>query len=165
MSKSITVLGVGNLLRTDEGVGVHAVRALTERYANAMSNVEFLDGGTLGLNLLPFIEDAISLLILDAVDSGKTAGTVIEIPREAIPRFGGIKLSEHQVTLQEVLGLARIRGHLPARMILIGMQPADLSTGDSLSPTAADALPEMLARAEAVLREWTLAPPKEEKEV
>ncbi len=160
MSKSITVLGVGNLLRTDEGVGVHAVRALSERHDKILPDVEFLDGGTLGLNLLPYIEDATALLLLDAVDSGKTPGTVIEIPRDAIPRFGGIKLSEHQVTLQEVLGLARIRGHLPARMILIGMQPADLSTGDSLSPTADGALPEMLAKAEAVLRKWALAPPR-----
>jgi hydrogenase maturation protease len=165
MTKRITVLGVGNLLRTDEGVGVHAVRALVERHGAAMPEVEFLDGGTLGLNLLPYIEDAVSLLILDAVDSGKAPGKVTEISRDAIPRFGGIKLSEHQVTLQEVLGLARIRGHLPAQMVLIGMQPADLSTGDSLSPTAADALQEMLARAEEVLREWALPPPEEAKEL
>ncbi len=157
MAKPITVLGVGNLLRTDEGVGVHAVRELTGRHPE-MTDVEFLDGGTLGLNLLPFIEEAASLLILDAVDSGSPPGTVIELAADAIPQFAGIKLSEHQVTLQEVLGLARIRGRFPRRMILIGMQPADLATGDSLSPVAAAALPEMVASAERVLAEWSPPP-------
>ena len=161
MSQSITVLGVGNLLRTDEGVGVHAVRALAQRHSAAMPDVEFLDGGTLGLNLLPYIEEADALLIFDAVDCGSPPGTLIELDGDAIPRYAGIKLSEHQVTLQEVLGLARIRGRLPVRMILIGMQPADLSTGDSLSPAAAAALPAMLEKAEAMLREWTLTPLEE----
>jgi hydrogenase maturation protease len=158
MSNRITVLGVGNLLRMDEGVGVHAVRALEQRHREDMPEVDFLDGGTLGLNLLPFIEEASSLLILDAVDFGAQPGTTIELTGDSIPRFTGIKLSEHQVTLQEVLGLAQIRGRLPDRMMLIGMQPADLGTGASLSPTAAGALAEMLAKAEAVLQEWMKPP-------
>ena len=158
MTKRITVLGVGNLLRTDEGVGVHAVRALADRHREDMPEVDFLDGGTLGLSLLPYVEESTSLLLLDAVDFGKPPGTISEIVGDSIPRFAGIKLSEHQITLQEVLGLAQIRGHLPARMILIGMQPADLSTGDSLSPVATGALLEMLDRAEAVLREWRPSP-------
>ena len=128
MTKRITVLGVGNLLRTDEGVGVHAVRALAGRHREDMPEVDFLDGGTLGLNLLPFIEEAISLLILDAVDADASPGTVIELSGESIPQYAGIKLSEHQVTLQEVIGLARFRGRLPERMVLIGIQPADLGT-------------------------------------
>jgi hydrogenase maturation protease len=158
MAKAVTVLGVGNLLRTDEGVGVHAVRALEERHREDMPDVDFLDGGTLGLNLLPYIEDASALLILDAVDYGSPPGTVIELAEDTIPQFAGIKLSEHQVTLQEVLGLARIRGRYPPKMLLIGMQPADLGTGDTLSPVASAALPEMLARAEKVLVEWSSTP-------
>jgi hydrogenase maturation protease len=154
MAKAVTVLGVGNLLCTDEGVGVHAVRALAERHRDDAPDVEFLDGGTLGLNLLPFIEDSSSLLILDAVDRGAPPGTVIELAGDAIPQYAGIKLSEHQVTLQEVLGLARIRGRLPPRMLLVGMQPADLGTGDTLSPVATAALPEIVARAEKTLGEW-----------
>jgi hydrogenase maturation protease len=154
MTKRITVLGVGNLLLTDEGVGVHAVRALAERHSEDMPEVEFLDGGTLGLNLLSFVEDTPSLLLLDAVDFGQTPGTVSTLEGDSIQRFAGIKLSEHQVTLQEVLGLAQIRGRLPGRIMLIGMQPAILATGDSLSPTASAALPEMLAKAETMLRSW-----------
>jgi hydrogenase maturation protease len=156
MTKRITVLGVGNLLRTDEGVGVHGVRALSDRHREDMPEVEFLDGGTLGLNLLPYVEESSSLLILDAVDCGYPPGTVIELEGDSIPRFAGIKLSEHQVTLQEVLGLAQIRGRLPERMMLIGIQPADLETGDSLSATVSATLPEMLAKAEATLRSWSV---------
>ena len=156
MTKSITVLGVGNLLRTDEGVGVHAVRALADRHRQDMPEVEFLDGGTLGLSLLPYVEGAASLLLLDAVDFGKPPGTVSELEGDSIPRFAGIMLSEHQITLQEVLGLAQIRGRLPNRMMLIGMQPADLETGDSLSATVSATLPEMLAKAEATLRSWSV---------
>ncbi|MGB7540171.1 MAG: HyaD/HybD family hydrogenase maturation endopeptidase [Anaerolineales bacterium] len=154
MAKAVTILGVGNLLRTDEGVGVHAVRALAGRHREDMPDADFLDGGTLGLNLLSYIEEAKSLLILDAVDRGAPPGSVIELDGDSIPQYAGIKLSEHQVTFQEVLGLARIRGRFPPRMMLIGMQPADLGTGDRLSPVAAAALPEMLARAEAVLNSW-----------
>jgi hydrogenase maturation protease len=140
----------------DEGVGVHAVRALAQRHQEDMPDVDFLDGGTLGLNLLPYVEEANLLLIIDAVDCNSPPGTVIELEGDSIPRFSGIKLSEHQVTLQEVLGLAQIRGHLPARMILIGMQPADLETGDLLSATVSAALPEMLEKAEAALRSWSV---------
>jgi hydrogenase maturation protease len=154
MAKAVSVLGVGNLLRTDEGVGVHAVRVLAGRRRDDSPDVDFLDGGTLGLNLLPYVEEASSLLILDAIDGGYSPGTVIELAADAIPLFAGIKLSEHQVTLQEVLGLARIRGRFPLRLMLIGMQPGDLATGDVLSPIAAAALPEMVARVEKVLAEW-----------
>lgn len=155
MAKPVTVLGVGNLLRTDEGVGVHAVRALSEKHRADLPEAEFLDGGTLGLNLLLYIEQAESLLILDAVDGGAPPGTLIQLSGDAIPQYAGIKLSEHQVTLQDVLGLARVRGRMPKRLALVGMQPASLETGDTLSATAAAALPEMLEKAEAVLREWT----------
>lgn len=158
MADRITVLGVGNILRMDEGVGVHAVRALDLRHRGNMPEVDFLDGGTLGLNLLPYVEEAAALLILDAVDSGSSPGTVIELSGNSIPKYSGIKLSEHQVTLQEVLGLAQIRGRLPARMMLIGIQPADLNTGDMLSPIVSAALPEMLEKAETVLRMWCVLP-------
>jgi hydrogenase maturation protease len=157
MAKELTVLGVGNFLRMDEGIGVHAVRALADR-SGGSKNVDFLDGGTLGLNLLPFIEGARSLLILDAVDAGLPPGTVIELMGDAIPQYAGIKLSEHQVTLREVLGLARVRGRLPTRMMLIGMQPAKTDAGDSLSATAAAVLPAILDMAAQVIQDWTPSP-------
>ena len=149
------VLGIGNTLNTDEGVGVHAVALLKEALGNPLS-IEFLDGGTLGLNLLPLVEEAQHLVLLDAVNAGAQGGTVIELRRDEIPLFAGVRMSQHQLTFQEVLGLAQVRGKLPAYLHLIGVQPEDLSVGVGLSVVVAKAVPRVLNRAEAVLREWNL---------
>ena len=149
------VLGIGNTLNTDEGVGVHAL-PLLQQALGTLSAIEFLDGGTLGLNLLPLVEETEHLLLLDAVDAGESPGTVVELRRDEIPLFAGVKLSQHQLTFQEVLGLAHIRGKLPRHVHLIGVQPADLSVGMGMSDVVQRAIPSVLKRAEAVLKEWGL---------
>jgi hydrogenase maturation protease len=149
------VLGLGNILNRDEGVGVHALRAL-EAQLGRQAGVEFVDGGVLGLNLLPLVEECSHLLILDAADAGQAPGTLVELERDEIPLYSGVKLSQHQVTFQEVLALAKIRDGLPPYLHLIGVQPADLSIGLDLSPTAAATIPHVLERASAVLRSWGL---------
>ncbi len=150
------VLGLGNTLNRDEGLGVHAVKALEARLGEAARQVEFLDGGVLGLNLLPWVEECSHLLVLDAINARKEPGTMIELKRDEIPLYSGIRLSDHQITFQEVLGLANFRGCLPEHLHLIGAQPADLSIGVVLSPEIDTVLPKILERAEAVLREWGL---------
>lgn len=149
----VLVLGIGNILNTDEGVGVFAARALREKYPNP-TQFTIEDGGTLGLNLLPMVDDATHLLILDAVDAAKPPATVIEMHGNEIPLFGGAKLSEHQITFQEVLGLAMLRNRLPTTLHLIGVQPTDLSVGVGLSDAVSNVLPEVIRRAEAVLKHW-----------
>jgi hydrogenase maturation protease len=150
------VLGLGNTLNRDEGVGVHAVERLKAGLGNRAGLVELLDGGVLGLNLLPLVEAAGHLLVLDAIDARRPPGTLLELRREEIPLYAGIKMSQHQVTFQEVLGLANIRGKLPPYLHLIGVQPADLSIGTDLSPTVTAVMPRIIARATAVLVEWGL---------
>ncbi len=150
------VLGIGNTLNHDEGLGVHALQALAQRLGEVDGELELLDGGTLGLNLLMLVEDASHLLVLDAVNVGKTPGTVAELAKEQIPLFSGIMMSEHQITFQQVLGLASIRGNLPERLHLVGAQPEDMTIGVGLSPVIENAMPEILTRAERVLREWQL---------
>jgi hydrogenase maturation protease len=150
------VLGLGNTLNRDEGLGVHAVKALEAHLGGAGAQVEFLDGGVLGLNLLPWVEECSHLLVLDAIQAGKAPGTLVELQRDEVPLHSGIRLSDHQVTFQEVLGLAGFRGHLPEHLHLIGAQPADLSIGAGLSPVIHAVLPRLLARAESVLRAWGL---------
>ena len=150
------VLGLGNTLNRDEGLGVHALKPLEASLADRAPEVEFLDGGVLGLNLLPWVDEASHLLVLDAINVRKEAGTVIEVKRDEIPLYTGMKLSDHRDTFQEVLGLANFRGHLPAQLYMVGAQPDDLSVGVDLSPAITDVLPQILARAEAVLREWKL---------
>jgi hydrogenase maturation protease len=147
------VLGLGNILNRDEGVGVHALRAL-EDHLGQQPCVELVDGGVLGLNLLPLVEECSHLLILDAVDAGRPPGTLVELGRDEIPLYSGVKLSQHQVTFQEVLALAKIREGLPPYLHLLGVQPADLSIGLELSRAVAPAIPHVVERAGAVLRGW-----------
>lgn len=149
------ILGIGSLLNTDEGVGIHAIRALQQR--KAVGDFEMLDGGTLGLNLLPLVEEASHLIVLDAIDGHKEPGTLIELAREEVPLFNTIKMSQHQLLFQEVLALAQVRGHLPEHLTLLGIQPADLNVGVSLSPQVAPTLPQLVEHAEQLAEEWSRA--------
>ena len=154
-AKRKVVLGLGNTLNRDEGLGVEALKRLDTQLGEQVE-VELLDGGVLGLNLLMIVEECSHLLILDAINAGKPAGTVVELRKEQIPLYAGVKLSQHQITFQEVLGLANMRGFLPEHLHLIGIQPEDLSIGLELSPVVESALPEVMARAWAVLEGWGL---------
>jgi hydrogenase maturation protease len=149
------VLGLGNTLNKDEGVGVHALTALEAQLGEA-GTLEFVDGGVLGLNLLPWVEETSHLLILDAINARKVPGTVIEMTGEEIPMYTGIKMSDHQITFQEVLGLAKFRQKLPPYLHLIGAQPLDLSIGLDLSPEIAAVIPEITQRAAQRLSVWGL---------
>lgn len=150
------VLCLGNTLNGDDGLGVHCLDPLRERLKDSPA-VDVLDGGVLGLDLLPIVEASSHLLILDAVDARRPPGTIVELAKDEIPLFSRIKLSWHQVTFQEVLELAVARGNLPAHLHLVGAQPADTSTGFGLSPVIARLVPEIVDRAVAVLKQWGLA--------
>jgi hydrogenase maturation protease len=152
-SKRKVVLGLGNILNKDEGLGVQALKLLDAQLGE-QSEFELLDGGVLGLNLLMIVEECSHLLILDTVNVGKPAGTVVELTKEQIPLYSGIQLSQHQITFQEVLGLAKIRGYLPEYLHLIGIQPEDISTGLDLSQIVKSSLPDVVSRALIVLDSW-----------
>jgi len=150
----VLVLGIGNLLNADEGVGVHAVRSLEAEFGERYPEVAFLDGGTLGLNLLPLVEDATHLLLLDCVNAGQPEATIVELTKDQIPLYSGVKMSQHQTTFQEVLGLAMLRGHLPEHLHLIGIQPVSLEIGTDLTPAVQTVLPDMIDRAATRLSTW-----------
>jgi hydrogenase maturation protease len=149
------ILGLGNTLNRDEGLGVHALQFVRHQL-ELPPEIELIDGGTLGLNLLPLVEECSHLLLLDAANAGQTPGALIELRRDQIPLYAGIKLSQHQITFQEVLGLANMRGHLPGHLHLIGVQPVDLSIGLELSPLVAAQMPQAIKRVAALLHEWNL---------
>lgn len=151
------VLCIGNILNRDEGLGVHALALLAPKLAGR-SGVELVDGGVRGLDLLPLVESCSHLLVLDAADTGRPPGVVVELARDEIPLFGGVKMSEHQITFQEVLGLASVRGKLPPFLHLLGVQPADVSVGVEMSPVVAAVIPHVCDRALAILAGWDLAP-------
>lgn len=155
-------MGLGNTLNKDEGLGVFAVKAL-ETYLNENlkdslpSDIEFLDGGALGLNLLPWVEESSHLLVLDSMISRHSvSGQVMELAKDEIPLYRNIKMSDHQITFQEVLGLAKFRGKFPENLHLVGAQPVDMSIGYGVSPEIKAVMPEIIDRAIRVLTEWGL---------
>jgi len=154
--KRKVVLGLGNLINKDEGVGIHAVYRMRS-FLGPIPGVEWVDGGVSGLDLLALVEDCSHLLVLDAIDAGLPAGTMIELDKEQIPRFMGIKLSQHQVSFQEVLALANWRDKLPSYLNLIGIQPADITLGLDLSPVVQTGLLKMSQYAKNVLSRWEIS--------
>jgi hydrogenase maturation protease len=151
------VMGLGNTLNKDEGLGVHALALLEKELADRAPEVEFVDGGALGLNLLSWVEEASHLLVLDSVVSRfSLPGQVMELERDEIPLYRNIKMSDHQITFQEVLGIAKIRNHFPEYLHLVGAQPVDMNIGYGMSPEIEAVIPQILERAERVLREWGL---------
>lgn len=147
------VLGVGNILNRDEGLGVNALRLLADRMPDGGS-VEAVDGGVLGLSLLPLVEECDRLLVLDAVDRGAPPGTFVELDRDEIPLLAGVKMSQHQITMQEVLGLAQVRGTLPRVLRLVGLQPEDMSIGLEMSDAVTTALGTVVDRAAEIVTAW-----------
>jgi hydrogenase maturation protease len=154
----ILALGIGNILWADEGFGVRAMEALRQAY-RFPPPVRFLDGGTQGLYLLPYVKGAKRLLVFDAIDYGLPPGTVKVVRDEDIPAYMGIrKMSLHQSSFQEVLALAMLSGQLPESMLLIGVQPEDVSDyGGSLRESVRARLPEALSLALETLGNWGAA--------
>lgn len=147
------VVGVGSPLMGDDGLGLVVLDRLRDR--SFEPRVELLDGGTWGMNLLPFIESARRLLILDAVMAGsEKEDRVVRIEGEAIPRFFGTKLSPHQIDLREVLALAELRGTLPPDTVVLGLPPGSVEMRAGLSASVTSALPDLEAAALAQLRAW-----------
>jgi len=125
-AKRILVLGIGNILWADEGFGVRCVEALNAGW-HFPPQVELMDGGTQGLYLLPYVQEADCLLVFDAVDYGDTPGTMREVVGDQVPRFmGAKKMSLHQTGFQEVLMAAELTDKLPGELVLIGVQPEEL---------------------------------------
>lgn len=155
--KKIIVLGLGNILNRDEGAGIYALKELEKLLpASWKKEVELIDGGVLGLDLLPYVEQATHLLILDAADLKGEPGEIKEFLTEEIPTFFTGKISWHQLGFQEVLEVARVRGHLPEKIHLIGIQPGDLKAGLGLSPDLNLSIREAARRAAKILENWRI---------
>lgn len=126
MSDNVLILGIGNVLWADEGFGVRCVEHLAQNWA-LPETVKLLDGGTQGLYLLPFLEEADTLVVFDAVDYGLTPGTMKVVEGDEVPRFmGAKKMSLHQTGFQDVIATAQLMGYCPETLILIGCQPEEL---------------------------------------
>ncbi|WP_363351288.1 HyaD/HybD family hydrogenase maturation endopeptidase [Methylocystis echinoides] len=162
----ILVLGIGNILWGDEGFGVRAAEAFHRRFS-APENVTILDGGTQGLYLVHFVEEADRLLVFDAVDYGLAPGALKIVRDDEVPKFtGSKKMSLHQTGFQEVLSAADLLGRYPEKIALVGCQPLDLENwGGPLTEPVHAAIAPAIDAAVALLAEWGVAltprPPSE----
>jgi hydrogenase maturation protease len=128
------IMGVGNLLLSDEGFGIHTIKLLEERY-EFPQNVSIVDGGVLGLNLLGVISGADHLIVIDAIKNGDAPGATYRIDGKAIPERVRAKNSLHQVDLLETLTLCQALDRTPETVIL-GVEPEDIeSLSINLTPT------------------------------
>lgn len=142
INKKPVVLGLGNPLFTDEGVGIRVLHQLMAE--NLSGKAELVDGGTDGLTLLNIVEEAEHLIVIDAIDGDLPAGSIQRIEMADIPVLISQKLSPHQLGFQEVLALAALREKLPDRLILFGVQPASLEWGTRLSPAVKASVPILI---------------------
>ena len=150
------VLGLGNILFQDEGLGVRAAEVLRSVYVLPES-VVVLDGGTLGLDLLAYFAAADRILILDAVRSSQSPGSLVRLEGKQIPAALAQKMSMHQVGLQDLMAASTLRGLLPDKVVLWGIEPDTIDWGEDLSPAVSAALPALVQSAVKELLEWGLA--------
>lgn len=154
MNPRIVVIGLGNTLMGDEGLGVQALERLREHPPEGP--VDYYDGGTRGLLLLPFMEEASHLLLLDAVQSEDSPGTIVEIAgRDLVASKSPLKFSAHDIALPDLLTLFLLRRGDPGpRLHLLGTVPASMELSTELSLPVLKSLPELVQRAHNVLRGW-----------
>ncbi len=150
----LVVLGIGNVLLTDDGAGVHAARRLAERVA-AREDVRVLDAGTLSFTLAPVIESADRLIVLDAMELGEPPGSVRHFLDDEVDRLlTRGRLSVHEVGLRDVLAIARLSDRLPRERALIGIQPESLDWGTEPSACVAPAIEQIVGLALRLLAAW-----------
>lgn len=148
-----TIIGIGNTLYTDEGIGIHVLPLLEQALAGR-EDVEIIEGATDGIRLLGPVEDAEQLILLDSINGGRPPGSLYKVERDDIPAYCGVKMSVHQLGFQEVLFAARIRERTPERMVLFGVQPASLEFGIGLSETVTGRLDELVELVCRQIAEW-----------
>jgi len=155
---TILVLGIGNSLLTDDGVGVHAALQL-HRTIGDVEGVQIVDAGTTSFFMLPWLEQAEAVIAFDAAVDGGAPGDLVvkEGPAfDAFVRRPG--RSVHEIGLADLLDMARLSGHLPERRVLIGVEPASTDWGLEPSPAVAAAVPRCVALAVGYLERWRAAP-------
>lgn len=143
-------LGLGNLLMNDDAAGLRVIYALQDLYPTR-PDFQLIDGGTLGLDLLTYIEWADQLLLLDAIDIGAAPGTVALIEGEDIDGVLEAKVSPHQVGMSDLLAAAELIDDRPRQVTLLGIQFADINMEMTLSPAVEAGLPKMIAAARNII--------------
>lgn len=151
--EKVVILGIGNILLSDEGLGVRAVERLRREFS-IPEEVSLMDGGTLGLDLLFHIEGADRLLVTDAVLGGRPPGSLYRLKGEEVFAHLRNRLSAHQIGFQDVLALLELKGRSPSEIVVIGLEPADLRPGTELSPLIEERIPLLVEECVKQLELW-----------
>lgn len=152
--RTTLILGIGNNLLTDEGVGVHVVRYLEAHHPDA-EGMTFLDGGTLSFTLAEPIAEHDNLIVVDAARFGEPAGTVRCLEGEAMDHYlTGNRASVHEVGLMDLFDISRLSGTFPQHRALIGIEPESLDWGEFPSATVAPTVPLAAQMAIALAIRW-----------
>ena len=147
---AVLVLGLGNILLGDEGLGVRAAERLQERF-RVPPGVDVIDGGTSGFDLIEILAGRRHVVVLDAIDAEEGPGTLVRLSQSAIPIGWQAKQSHHQLGLGDVLAALALMDQAPQGMTVIGLVPENLELGLALSPTIAGRLDHLVDAAVAEL--------------
>jgi hydrogenase maturation protease len=152
---NILVLGIGNTLLSDEGVGIHVLHALSVG-PTLPDGVELLDGGTLSFTLAGPIEDADALIVVDAANIGATPGTWRLLQGEAMDAFllGNRKSTVHEVGLTDLRAIALLAGHWPKKRAMLAIQPQVVDWGEQPTPVVTAAIPAVAAAILDLVNAW-----------
>lgn len=158
--ESVLILGVGNSLLGDEGVGIHVVRAIREIYRD-QGSIEYIDGGTLSFTLAEPIARADGLIVVDAARMNSSPGTVKVFHDTEMDRYlKGNRQSVHEVSLTDLLDIARLTESLPKKRSLIGIEPRSIDWNESLSPEVQPAVDRAISEIVTILSNWRVSCPK-----
>jgi hydrogenase maturation protease len=131
----VLVLGIGNILLSDEGVGVHVINRFQEIF-DLPDSVEIIDGGTMGLDLMPYFEGKSHVFVVDAVCAdGEKPGTIQRFSGSDVTTMLGERISPHQIGLSDLLACTAVDTQLPDPIVLLGIVPESLDTSLDMTPT------------------------------
>jgi hydrogenase maturation protease len=147
------VLGVGNLLMSDDGVGLRVLERLVTSY-RVSEEVQVLDGGTLGLDLLFYLEGVTNLLLVDAVEAHQSPGATVRLEGEQVPAFLTLKVSPHQIGVSDMLFAAKLKDVFPKNLVLWGIQPERIEVGLELSPAMLEKIDFLVEKVIEQLQVW-----------
>jgi hydrogenase maturation protease len=153
-SARVLIMGVGNTLQQDDGIGIHVAESLRALHED-QPNLDIIDGGTIGLSLLPQIEDADAVIIVDASELGEAPGTIRIFRNEEIDRqISGKRRTVHEVALADLFSAAAILGRVPEKRALVAIQPASTETGLEPTPNVRAAIPRACDAINELTRRW-----------
>ena len=149
------MLGIGNTLLTDEGVGVHVITLLKQRYPR-LEEVTFLDGGTLSFSLAGDLAEHQRLIVVDAAHTGSEPGTVVCYEGEEMDHYlRGNRKSVHEVGLSDLLDIAKLSDHYPGQRALVGIEPSSMDWGEMVSEPVAQSLALAADAVMALITRWS----------